>query len=160
MAACSSKTLVIFYNNCSIYPAPSIANPHDLFIHPHNKGDDHNANKFSNYCRVWWCTLRQFLVSIFLCEQHYMLYSLKCCKMLHIYLATEVYFLFNKMFIVASFNIALCVWLLLTFIGEKVKWPRLYLGTEFNRSVKWRVNLFCTLCVDSGSTAQHCTALH
>jgi hypothetical protein len=50
-----------------------------------------------------------------------MLYTLKCCKMLHMYLATEVYFLFNKMFIVSCFNIALYVWLLTTFTGEKVK---------------------------------------
>ena len=60
------------------------------------------------------------------------------------------------MFIVVSFNIALCIWLLLTFIGKKVKWPRLYLGTEFKRSVKWKVNLFCILCVGSESTA-YCT---
>jgi hypothetical protein len=115
------KYQLIFYHNCSIYPAPSIANPHDFFRHHHNTGDDHNANKFCNYSRGRCCTLGQFLVSIFLCEQHYMLYSLKCCTLLHMYLVTEVYLLFNKMFIISCFNIAVYVWLLITLTGEKVK---------------------------------------
>ena len=54
-----------------------------------------------------------------------MLESLKCCIMLHMYLATEVYF---------YFNIAVYVWLQMTF-KEKTKsdpslgHPMLYLGT-------------------------------
>jgi hypothetical protein len=33
--------------------------------------------------------------------------------------------------------------------------PMLYHGTEFKRRVKWRVNLFCTLCVGSGSVVYY-----
>ena len=69
-AACSSKTVVIFCHNCSIYPATSIANPCEYFRHPHNTEDDHNAKRFSNYCSGRCCTVGQFLVFIFLCEQH------------------------------------------------------------------------------------------
>lgn len=44
------------------------------------------------------CTLGQFLVFILLREQDYMLYSLKCCILLHTCLAAEVYVLFPHCF--------------------------------------------------------------
>jgi hypothetical protein len=56
-------------------------------------------------------------------------------------------------------SIALFVWLLITFIRVKVvfrgttccvlRHPKLHLGTEFKRRVKWRENLSFTLCAGS-----------
>jgi hypothetical protein len=44
------------------------------------------------------CTLGQLLVFNLLREQDYVLYNLKCCILLHTYLATEVYFVFPHRF--------------------------------------------------------------
>jgi len=85
------------------------------------------------------CTLGQSLVFIFLCEQDYILQSLQCGIMLHMYLTNEVYFLFQHFFIhMSAFDI-------LRGEGKVTKgktydctldYPILYLESEFKRRVK------------------------